>query len=38
MHQYIKTSHIVDIHAFNSLPYLVELRIQQTHDGEELGL
>ena len=38
MYQYVKTSHILSIHTFNSLPNLVELRIQQTQNGEELAL
>ena len=38
MHQYVKPSDILSTHSFNSLPNLVELRIQQTQNGEELGL
>jgi hypothetical protein len=38
MHQYVKTGHIIIACAFNPLLDLVELRIQQTHYGEVLGL
>jgi hypothetical protein len=34
MQQYMKTSHILVLHTFNSVPNLVELRIQSTHNGE----